>query len=574
MFFIAVFLLLLFIIAAAFAWLAENPGSVTVQWDWLNNAEAYEVTLLQAVLAIGVVVALLMMAWWVISGILGSPKSFGRWRSGRRRDKGYAALSRGLVAAGAGNAPLARKLSKESDRLLENEPLVAMLDAQTALLEGNRGGARVKFESMLQNDETRLLGLRGLYVEAEQEGVAEAAAHFAKEANDHTPGTPWAAEAVLKSQAIGGEWEEALKTLELNRASGLYDKEEYKRKRAVILTAHAMEEEASDPEKAKSHALAAHKLAPSLVPAAVLAAQVSARLNDMRKAAKVLEASWKLEPHPEIAETYIHLRSGDSAHDRLKRAENLAQKRAHHTEGQFIVAQAAIDAGEFKIARDAMETTLKIKPTERACLLMADIEEAEHGDKGRVREWLARAVVAPKDATWTADGVVSDQWAPYSPVTGRLDAFEWKVPVEQLGGPGETVDYSQLANEPLEEEFDEAVIETIEGEVETINTKPNDEEGDNSKEAKRKDKGTENHDSLKKAGVAATVASIAATAANSAEDAEIIANDDSKNKSKGNSTEEDLSPYKNSDHDTNSDGQIDHRPDDPGIGKKKKGKFF
>ena len=169
MFFIAVFILLLFIIAVAFAWLAENPGSVTIQWDWLNNAEAYEVTLLQAILAIGVVAAIIMMSWWVLSGIFRSPKSFGRWRAGRRRDKGYSALSRGLVAAGAGNAPLARKLTKESDRLLESEPLVAMLDAQTALLEGNRGDARIKFESMLKNDDTRLLGLRGLYVEAEQE---------------------------------------------------------------------------------------------------------------------------------------------------------------------------------------------------------------------------------------------------------------------------------------------------------------------------------------------------------------------------------------------------------------------
>ena len=46
-----------------------------------------------------------------------------------------------------------------------------------------------------------------------------------------------------------------------------------------------------------------------------------------------------------------------------------------------------------------------------------------------VREWLARAVRAPRDPAWTADGIVSDEWEPLSPVTGRLDAFEWKVPV-------------------------------------------------------------------------------------------------------------------------------------------------
>jgi HemY protein len=32
-----------------------------------------------------------------------------------------------------------------------------------------------------------------------------------------------------------------------------------------------------------------------------------------------------------------------------------------------------------------------------------------------------------------ADGVVSERWAPVSPVTGRLDAFEWRAPAERLG---------------------------------------------------------------------------------------------------------------------------------------------
>jgi HemY protein len=60
-------------------------------------------------------------------------------------------------------------------------------------------------------------------------------------------------------------------------------------------------------------------------------------------------------------------------------------------------------------------------------LLMAEIERAE-GDEGRAREWLARAVNAAPDPAWTADGHISDRWHPASPVTGRLDAFEWRVP--------------------------------------------------------------------------------------------------------------------------------------------------
>ena len=99
-------------------------------------------------------------------------------------------------------------------------------------------------------------------------------------------------------------------------------------------------------------------------------------------------------------------------------------------ESPIAVASAAIDAKDFEAGRAALEPLLENRLTQRVCTLMARIEGEQHGDKGRVREWLARAVNAPRDPAWTADGVVSDNWAPVSPVTGALDAFQWRVPVE------------------------------------------------------------------------------------------------------------------------------------------------
>ncbi len=69
---------------------------------------------------------------------------------------------------------------------------------------------------------------------------------------------------------------------------------------------------------------------------------------------------------------------------------------------------------------------------------MARIEAGE-GDKGREREWLARAVRAPRDRAWIADGYVSDRWLPVSPVTGAVDAFEWKAPVDAIGRGDDTL---------------------------------------------------------------------------------------------------------------------------------------
>jgi HemY protein len=90
---------------------------------------------------------------------------------------------------------------------------------------------------------------------------------------------------------------------------------------------------------------------------------------------------------------------------------------------------------------------MRADPSERVCLLMAEIEEGEHGDQGRVRAWLTRALSAQRDPAWTADGHVFDRWAPVSPVSGRIDAFEWRVAVDRLPAPGRHVEIAADAGD-------------------------------------------------------------------------------------------------------------------------------
>ena len=378
-------------------------------------------------------VATIMILWWLARTILDSPRIMQRFFQTRKQDRGYKALSKGLIAANSGDAAGARRYTKESIRLLGQEPLVNLLDAQSLLLEGNRDEARKRFEGMLDNDDTRLVALRGLYLEAERQGAGEAARHYAGEAHKAAPTLGWAGNAKLRYASLDGDWEAALASLEANRSAGLVGKETAKRQRAVLLTAQAMSVEPADPVKAAKLAREAHKLAPDLVPAAIIGAKALARNSDIARASGMLETVWKKQPHPEIGQSYIHLRLGDSAIDRLKRARKLAAMKANHTEGNFLIAEAAINVQDWKLARESMVPVLTTAPSERACLIMADIEEGQSGDQGRMRDWLSRAVRAPKDAAWTADGYISDKWLPISPVSGKLDAFEWKRPVEQLG---------------------------------------------------------------------------------------------------------------------------------------------
>ena len=425
------FLILVFAVGLGFAWLADRPGDLVITFGGYQ----YQVSLMVAAVAVAAVVAVTMLAWWIVKGIWRSPYLVSRYFRVRRRDRGYQALSTGMIAAGAGDAGLARRKKKEAMKLIsaDQEPLIHLLDAQASLIEGDHDGARAKFEAMLADPEMRLLGLRGLYLEAERLGDRTAARHYAARAAEGAPQLAWAADATLGQKAEERQWDEALLLVEAQKSTRQVEREAADRRRAVLLTAKAMDLMATDPVGARTAAVEANRLAPALVPAAVTAAKALFRQNDLRKGSKILEASWKAAPHPETADAYVNARPGDSTHDRLARAKKLQSLRTNNVESSLAVARAALDAGEFALARREAEAAVRLGPRESAYLLLADIEEAETGDQGKVRQWLAMAVRAPGDPAWVADGYVAERWAPLSPVSGRLDAFEWRSPAERLG---------------------------------------------------------------------------------------------------------------------------------------------
>ena len=425
------FLVIVFALGLGFAWLADRPGELVVTFGGYQ----YQASLMVAAVAVTAIVAAVMILWWLVKAIWTSPYTISRYFRVRRRDRGYQALSTGMIAAGAGDAALARAKNKEAAKLIraDQEPLIQLLDAQATLLEGDHEAARKKFEAMLDDPELRLLGLRGLYLEAQHAGDRSAARHYAGRAAETAPQLSWAAEATLEEAMERGDWDGALRLLGSPKGGSKAERAAHDRRRAVLLTAKAMSVLDADPLTARNAALEANRLAPELVPASLTAARALFRQNDVKKGAKVLEAAWKLEAHPEIADLYVHARHGDATHDRLNRARKLQGMRQNHAESSLAVARAALDAGEYRQAREEAEAAIRMQPREGAYLLLADIEEAETGDQGKVRQLLAKALRAPRDPAWVADGYVSERWAPISPVTGRLDAFEWRVPVERLG---------------------------------------------------------------------------------------------------------------------------------------------
>ena len=457
-----VFIGLLCVAAFGAVWLADRPGGVLITWGGYR----VETTVAAAAVMAVALAMLLALLWSVVGFFLRLPSRMSFATRARRRARGYSAVSRGMIAVGAGDPVAARRNAREAERLLGREPLTLLLKAQAAQVSGDRNAAEAAFRRMLDGDETRVLGLRGLFVEARRRGDAEAARDYATEAARQAPSVTWANDAVLEARSAEGDWRGALALVERRASLGLLDKTAAKRQRAVLLAADALARADADEAASLAGALEAVKLAPDLVPAAALAGRLLSRQGDLKRAARVVEAAWKATPHPELAAVYLNLRPGDSASDRLRRAETLAKLSMWHPEARLALARTAIEAREFERARSTLQPIVDERPTMRTALLMADLEHAEHGTTGRVREWLARAAHGRRDPAWVADGLVTDRWAPVSPVTGKLDAFRWEVPPEVISGPTPSVLDDVLAD--LDDQAVEPTPQLIPASVEPV----------------------------------------------------------------------------------------------------------
>jgi hypothetical protein len=89
------FLIVVFAVGLGFAWLADRPGDMLMNF----NGYQYEVSLMVAAVAVTAVVAALLLSWWVAKAVWNSPYTIARYFRVRRRDRGYQALSTGMIAA-------------------------------------------------------------------------------------------------------------------------------------------------------------------------------------------------------------------------------------------------------------------------------------------------------------------------------------------------------------------------------------------------------------------------------------------------------------------------------------------
>jgi len=425
---LAYWLVVSLLVTAGIAWLIGLPGTLSIELLGLRMQPRLGVAAFIAVAA----VVLVILVWGLTKRVVGAPFYFARRSRERRKDVGFTALSDGFIALQSGDAHRARLLAREARGNLPRNAAAQLLEARADLALGDMHSAREHYRALISNRKTALAALAGLYDQARQQGRPDAALTFAHKALEISSLAPWAREAVFDDMTRNGRWDEAFRMVADEPAITREEKMRKRRRMAVVEAARAQLAEGNDPNAALEHALAALKLTPEFVPAALIAARIYANRGEARRAMSLLRRVWRATSHPDVGTLFANAVPGSSAVDRLRRVRELIDLPPPNRAGALVLARAAADAFDWATARTALAGYVGNSPSQAVCLMMAEIEEGQSADKGKARDWINRAVRAPRDPVWTADGITAEEWEPLSPVTGKLDAFEWRVPTSAV----------------------------------------------------------------------------------------------------------------------------------------------
>ena len=182
----------------------------------------------------------------------------------------------------------------------------------------------------------------------------------------------------------------------------------------------------------REKAIAANKLSPDLVPAAVMASDAYVANGQPKYATRVIRKAWEVAPHPDLAGAFARIMPDEDPGRRIARFSVLTNMHRDHPETHMLQAELQIAAEDFPAARKALGDLVDTDPTARSLTIMAAIERGSGSDDAVVKGWLARALTAPRDPQWVCENcqTVHGSWTPVCDNCGSFDTLAWQRPPE------------------------------------------------------------------------------------------------------------------------------------------------
>lgn len=284
------YIIIIAVMAVGAVWFSASPGQMVAEWN------GYEITTTTAnfIFVVILMVAVIGIIIPTLLGLLATPHRWWKKKQDAKYKRSLACVTETLTAIASGDVVQAELLLKRSKKILHNQPIMPLLQAQLAGVKKDQTALQNSFQAMLEHPETKALGSKSLAEYHMRKGDVIPAISHAEQALELEPKNSESIRTTMLLYFKSGQYERAKLLLQQSRKRKSFSRAQEKELLACILYLQTEQAELTKDEHAAKRLISeAYKLSPER--AHIYAKYIDLHNNDkdISKAVQVLSQSWK-----------------------------------------------------------------------------------------------------------------------------------------------------------------------------------------------------------------------------------------------------------------------------------------
>ena len=357
---------------------------------------------------------------------------FFRFKFNRQKsnyEKGYYAFTQGMIALANKDYRRAIQENKKVSYYLKDESLNLLLKSETLKIEKKFNELEKVYETMLKNENTKILGLKGLMTQNLYAQDYHHAFIYGEKLFNQNHQIDKLYDTLVSIISKTNNWQKLIQINEKAFKFKLINKEVYCINKSIALYEISKIKMYSEISESINLIEKALKLKQYFAPYVFLYVDLLIEENKFSKAKKFLQKAWLNSPHPDF-KTKIKSLSNKMKISYFQLAEFVVGSSKNTPESKILLAESLIDSKNWLEAKKQLKTLLEHKPSKKVCLLMSKIEEGDSNDTQKVNAWISRSNFGDLSKVWICQisNISQEKWTSVSN-SGYFKSLEWKKPL-------------------------------------------------------------------------------------------------------------------------------------------------
>ena len=348
----------------------------------------------------------------------------------KKKEAGLNSFIDGMIALANKDYKKAIYLSKNISKNLDHNPsLSLLLKSEIYKVEKKSSDLQKVYEEMIKNNNTAILGYRGLMEQYLKEHDFHHAYIYGEKLFNINPHVEKIYETLVNIIAKTQHWQQLITITDKALSKKIINKSTYQENKAIAFFEIAKIKKDSDREDSIHFIEKAIKLKKNFPPFLDLYINLLIENKKYDFAKKILRRAWSDSPHLDYKSNIISL-SNNLGISFLDLADYIVGSNDSKEVSKLLLVEAAISNNKWKEARNQIKDLLDVQPKKEICLLMARIEEGDSNDIQKVNSWKLRAKNGEMSNLWVCSitNKSQNQWSSLSN-SGYFNSLVWKQPI-------------------------------------------------------------------------------------------------------------------------------------------------